>query len=345
MEFWKAISIVINSAQEIDITYKACAPALTQLFLGQSAENIWKEALEKLSSRHLLKTLCDNLMQVNPTPFLKAALQKVNDAGLVGEPGAIVDTIIMLDRTTLSEKLELLGTDSNTVKVLLVRGEPKTGKSYCRHLFEGMAREKNAQPVYMFSPIVVTLKDVLSELLIAVGDTPAILDQIPLSTDPAWYSTICRRLQEFAGKNKKYLWIAMDDLGIGPAPEKAPLLPKEIRLFFDQFVLHMANPIFSKYFRLMLIHYPDEKLPTKWKRETWNEERINEFDVNKTHLEEMIQNWCMKNGRQIQQDALVKKAEKIIADAEAPIPANDNDQPLSRIERIHLAVADLLKTL
>ena len=113
--------------------------------------------------------------------------------------------------------------------MLLVRGDPKTGKTHSRHLFLAGAADEGAEAVYLYAPMVVKLDHVVQELFGALGAG----GEVPArdTTDPAWYSTVCRNLGSVASKMNKRLWVAVDDLGAASEPDGAPLLDPEIAKF------------------------------------------------------------------------------------------------------------------
>jgi hypothetical protein len=226
--------------------------------------------------------------------------------------------------------------DTTLLKVLLVRGSTQSGKSHGRHLLHGAALDRGAVFVYIASGTVATVKHVIERLFSALGA----LKEIPptYTTDMAGYITVCFKLQDVALQEKKPLWIAVDDLG--PGPDGAPLLSTEIREFFDQFALFMMDPSFSTWFRLMLIHYPDGKLPTKWKRDVLTEERTSETDVQQADVAEVLRTWLTTHGRNMVEVELLELAADVIANAEAPL--KPGEEASSRLQRIN---DELSKTL
>ena len=189
-----------------------------------------------------------------------------------------------LDRTDLREYLDLLANKASPVKVILVRGEPKSGKSYARYLFDYVASKHDAQPIYLFDGIISTVDEVVLQLFSAFGAS----DEIPNNntTSNAWYKLVCIKLMEIAERKQQALWIAIDDLGLDS--DDIPLFDVEIKKFCDQFALHMINPLFRKWFRVMLINYPEGEVPTNWKRNMWKEDKTSVGDIQEDHIKAFL---------------------------------------------------------
>ncbi|SRR6266545_960196 len=336
----KALTQAIQNNARIDLLYKQSANNLLPLALGQAPDVIWKEVLENLArAPGGLQKLCDAILGDNTlTSYHNAARDVINALPAV-EMRIISDNILILDRVTLREKIALLEPDAAQVKALLVRGSPRSGKSYSRYLFEGTARDMGAVPVYLCDGIVATVDEVIRELFSALGASKKIPPR--LTTEDAWYSAVCSKLQEIALDKKQRLWIAVDDLG--PAQDGAPLLDTEIRKFFDQFALKLLNPAFGQWFRLMLIHYPDGPVPTKWKREIWAEDRTSDADVVQEHIAEVLRSWSVAHDRKLIENELTGLAGDVVAKADDPLA--QGQEPAPRLQRIHDALAETLRDL
>ena len=314
----------------IDVIYKQCGDNLPDLHLQEVSIVVWKEALANLTSRGFLRNLLNKIqLQFGGNATMQKAIRDIINAQSGKDINIISDDVLVLDRTTLRDKLEEVASETNPVKVLIVRGLAKSGKTHGRYIFEQYAIDKGSQPVYLYPEIVPTVKDLIDQLFSALGA----MDQIPpaFTTDEAWYRTACTKLMDVCTKQDKRLWIAVDDLG--PDAQGVPLVDAEVKNFCDVFALNMLNPPFRKNFRLMLIHYPEGTTPTKWKREFWTEERTSEADVKQEHVQELLKRWAITKDKTIVEDQLKTLAGEVIANAEAPLPANETPQP--RLQRIH----------
>jgi hypothetical protein len=260
---------------------------------------------------------------------------KVTNADARVESGGV----IVLDRVGLDGLIEQVAPDQTPMKVLLVRGTPRSGKSWSRHRFERAATAWGAKSVYICDGMVGSVQDMVYLLFSEVGAS----DRIPpMDTSPtAWYRTVCYRLREEASRLNRPLWIAVDDLGV--AGDGTPLLDPEIRRFFDQLALLLLNPSFREMFRLMLIHYPDGAVPTKWPTDLWCEDRTCDTDIDKAHVAVMIRSWSDARGRTVLDDEVAELADGVITTAEADL--EPGTPPTPRLRRIYDALTSLLRQL
>lgn len=332
------VEVVQNPAQ-IDLFYKKCADRLPPLALGAPLL-MWKEALENLATHGALRKLCDlAIAQYKQNDRVQNVIRAVVDAKPAIDVTIISHDVLVLDRVNLREQLALLEPDATPLKVLLVRGEPGSGKSHGRYLFERAALDRDAQAIYVNQDIVVTVDDVVRQLFSALEAS----EKIPPrdTSEDAWYRLVCFKLQELASIKHRSLWIAVDDLG--PAQDGAPLLDSNIRKFFEQFALNMVNSAFRKWFRLMLIHYPDGPVPTRWKREFWSEDRTTDADVQHQHVAELLRSWSVAHDLRIVEQELTDIAGEVFAKAAAPALALGNEAP--RLRRVHDALIETLRNL
>lgn len=326
----------------IDLIYQQCGDNLPALFLGQAHPLIWKEALQNLSSRGFLRKLLDLVQpQFGNSVQMQKVIRDVINAESAEEVTFISQEMLILDRVELRNRLKELAADTNPVKVLLVRGSAKTGKTWGRHIFERFATDQAAPSVYIYPEIAVTVSDLIDQLFAALGA----MEEIPpaFTTDEAWYRKVCAKLADVATKKNKRLWIAVDDLG--PDPDGVPLMDAEVKKFCDVFALNMLNQTFRNNFRLMLIHYPEGSPPTKWKREFWTEDRTSDADVQPKHIVEVLKKWATSRDQTMVEDQLTIMANEVIAAAEAPIPATNNNEAPPRLQRIHDELKNKLASL
>lgn len=335
--FYDLLYVSIPDPDDIDLRYRT-AGGTSPLQKHQTPDKIWKEALDKLATNKLLQRFCDNLKLEGKFPPLQERLQKVYQAESAVEIEVISEKILILDRVMLRELLGRLADDDDLLKAVIIRGEPDSGKSHCRHLFEKIAKQKQHISIYFGTGIVVELDDAITWLFDQV--MPGGSDKIPPkdTSEDAWFRKVCSRLAGLAAQNNKVLWIAMDDLG---PDEKGPRLDDAFKRFFDQCITLMPNESFRKYFRLMLIHYPDGVMPTKWASLHFEEEVMSQNDIEQKHVEKFLENWYAKHEKNKIKDDIISDAKKIITDAEAPATTQP---PLSRLERIHAGVSQYIKT-
>jgi len=340
VELHEALSDLIRNPQAIQTIYDECAANLPALTLGQAHPLIWTEALQNLTAAGALRAL---LERVKPRARAGARIQKIIQAIVDAQTGKekkiFSDNLLVLDRDDLRIRLDELSPDESPIKVLLVRGGPKTGKSHGRYLFEQFAMDQGSPSVYLYPEILVTVEDLIQQLFSALEAS----DEVPaaFTTDDAYYQKACVKLMEVAGKKKQRLWIAVDDLG--PGEDGAPLMDAEIKRFCERFALNMLNPMFRNRFRLMLIHYPEGEVPSKWKNDFWTEDRTSDADLQQTHVADLLKAWSIAKDRKIVDEELNKLAVEVVEKAEVPAPAGQPQKP--RLQRIHEELKATLRRL
>jgi hypothetical protein len=288
-----------------------------------------------------LKALLEKLAadQTLQSQEFQEAVRDVINAEPYTSQQILSESVLVLDRIALRSKLEKLESDTELVKVILVRGEPGSGKSHGRHLFLHVARKRGALTVYLSNGMVTKVNEVVTRLF----STLEASDKIPKldSTPDAWYEAVCSALLEATKRKQRPLWIAVDGFA-GGATGKPPF-DTPVRDFFDHFALNLMDPAFGEWFRLMLIHYPDGPEPAKWESDFWTVDRTSVADIQQEHVVALIQNWLRAHDRKMLDDEVVELAKSVIAKADAPPPPGVTSPPRLRI--IHNVVTELITNL
>jgi hypothetical protein len=328
----------VTQAPRIDMLYRSAADGLPALNTGQAPALLWAEALDYLALADALLAFCDVLIRQVDLPAVAAAAQAMLDAKPSFQRRIDASGRLVADRVTLREELGELARSHGPVKVVLIRGGEKSGKSWSRHLFEAAAQDRGAVMTYLYSGNVSTVEEVVDKLF---GLLNAI-DLIPpqFATDAAWYSQACNRLSAAAGRCGRHLWIAADDLS--PGPDGVQLDP-EICKFFNQFVLNLLDPAMSRWFRLLLIHYPDIPEPSRWEEELWQEDRVDAGDVSADDVAEVVREWAAEHDRNLPDDHVLSIATQVITAADEALLGGPG--PAGRLRLIQAGMAAKLREL
>lgn len=339
--FRRLLIKAITRPADIEDVYQRCSGELDPLNLGQPPRLIWRDALDNLSLAGLLEKLCKIIEVGAYNPQLKNAVKAIRQVESASEARIISDDVVVLDRIGLREQLEQIENEMSPLKVVIVRGDPKSGKSHGRYLFEKLAYENDAKPVYIYDGLVVSVDELITYLFSEIKLNGE--QEIPPkdSTSEAWYRSVCIKLAQITADKGKAMWIAVDDLGNDA--DGAPLLDSEIRKFFDQFALNMLNPSFRKWFRLMLINYPDGPVPTKWKNEFWKENRTSSSDVKLEDISDLLKRWSSGRNHNILAADLLSLAEKVLHKGEADAATPNANKP--RLQCINEALMDAVNEL
>ena len=329
----------VTDFARIDVLVKRAAPGLAPLNRAEAPAVVWKNALEQIAAAGTLHALCQILHDEPEIPGVSQAAKAVLDMRPAVAKRISHDGRITADRVRLRLLIELLSQEDGSVKVLVVRGGPKTGKTWSRHLFEQAARENGADVTYIFDGTAGSVRWVIDKLFSALQAS----DRIPPEdTSPhAWYRSVFNRLMEAAARRGRPLWVAVDDLG--PGPDGVPRLDTEIRAFFDQLALHLLDPAMHRWFRLLLIHYPEGPLPTKWERELWEEDRTDAGDVQADDIISVLHEWASDHHKQLLETEATRLAGEVIAVADSPRDTARAGTP--RLRRIQDELTAVLRNL
>jgi hypothetical protein len=335
--------VLVNSVPlvaEIAQLYAQAGGDQANLNTNQTPQLVWTEALNRLAEQEKLRTFCEvvlpGIQRFQSSPRFQAALKAVADAVPVVER-KIIAGVPVVDRVPLRNLVDRLKSDA--LRVLLVRGGPKTGKTHGRHVFLAGAKDAGAKALYLPAAVIATVDDLVLELFGALDA----FDEVPPrdTTDAAWYRTVCLRLGNVAGQRRVRLWVAIDDLGASSEDDGAPLIDQEVARFCGQFVMHMANPAFGDWFRLMLIHYPDGPVPTRWLQDVWREDRPTGTEGDQQDIVDYLRDWAAhQGGRAFPQGEAEALAADMIARVDSPPPEQAG---LPRLQRLHDELAAILE--
>lgn len=324
----RALYLGIRDPKVVDTIHHGCGSELLPLNLSQGPGVLWKDVLESVTVARKLPVLFELLRPRSPEiaaciAAAEAAENPVDEPVLPGD-------VLFFDRKDLRRTLETLPTTKGGV--LLVRGERGAGNTWTEQLVQCTAAALGHECIWIFRDQVATLEEALEVLFTNLGGS---ISDVPqrMESGEAWFRRICSKLSEVAvrpprGSNLT-TWIVVDDLG---EYENGPRLDRQIRAFFEQFVVAMANPAVGRLFRLVLIDYPGGKLPTRWKVKPF-EDRPRMADVRADAIEDFYARWARSHRRQMDAAAVKQLASEIIAAADAN---KGDDTP--RLRKIHDAL-------
>ncbi|HEX2834185.1 MAG TPA: hypothetical protein VHW00_14340 [Thermoanaerobaculia bacterium] len=330
-----------TTAQDLDLLYKASAADLPPL-LNDTIDRMWKSALENLTGTGGLRSFCRIVCEAKPArPKVVDAIKVIEQAEDPIRPTLLTGDRVFLDREELRDKLQRLTSDTS-LRVLLIRGDADTGKTWTKHLVEEIAKASGEPCFYLFDGNAGTTHEVLELIFGGLGALQRIPE--PMGTEDAWFRKICNHLLAIAKESGKKTWVVMDDLG---EYETGLRVDGQIRKFFDQFALSMENPEFARWFRLVLIDYPELKeggeggVPSKW-TDFWEEDRPDVNEVKAPIISKFVLQWAIRKNKQLAPADADKFAADVIAAADAE-RTKPNPPPL--MEAIHKALRQGLRNL
>jgi hypothetical protein len=324
---FKLLTAIFTKPGDITLMVQTAGGDPADLSQGLTPRQLWGEALNLLAAARVLDAFCDQLKQnprVKTNPEVQAAVEAVVNAKPLVDRQIVSDKRLVLDRAALRTKLRALGADDSPLRVVLVRGGDDSGKSWGRHVFLNAAEDSGAVGVYLSANQIVNIDSLTSKLFAAFEAT----DVPPrgLTTGVAWYDAVCSKLSVLAASRNQHLWAAIDDIA---------LIDPEICEFCDQFVAMMENPAFSRWFRLMLIHYPDDRSPTRWQEEVWDEDITSEADLTYDEVVSFFKTWADDCGYKILDSQIDELAHAAINTADTVPTPQQGKPPPPRLKRLH----------
>src|SRR5688572_24114681 len=170
-ELLRQLKGVFKQSGEIRLLFEQADGDVTLLEDGLAPALLWPRVLNELARARGLELFCAQLKEnsrVKNNHELVAAVEAVINAKQLLERQVISDRALVLDRVELRAKMRALADNESQLRVVLVRGDEKSGKSWGRYVFESAAKDRDAKVVYMSSNSAPTLDSVIALLFAAV---------------------------------------------------------------------------------------------------------------------------------------------------------------------------------
>jgi len=323
--FYRMLYQTVRRPEDIELLYQQCGGRLNPLE-RQQPSLMWKAALEALAGARLLRVLGERLLERQELASVCTAFQAAADLPDTIQLPTMMGNRIFFDREVLREKIRQMETASG-ISVLLVRGEAKSGKTWTKYLIEEVARAWGDESLYLADGLIASVEEAVERIFSVLdGEVPPIL-----TTDDAWFRTVCTQMAKLAKRNNRRYWIIADHLHI---------LDEPVCRFFNQMGLEMQSPHFSRWFRLVLIDYPGEKVPTRWKG-IWSEDAPSSSDVDVRAVSGYLLQWAAHNKKRGLESKAEQLASLLIARVKKPVAGDERP----KLERIHDELIVLLPTL
>jgi hypothetical protein len=291
LHLYEQLCLHYPSAQDIRIVYARCSSNLPPL-RDDSPHRMWAEALSNIARELRLRRLCEYLLTRTMPKLVEAVHRILGMRDFVERTVLGADDLPFLDRKELRGYLEAVARESSPLKVIVVRGERFSGRTWTRHLVESVAEARKELVAYYGRGNLFDLDTLVSDLFATFK-----VDRPPqFTTSAAGYNNLCTKLAAAARDSNARCWLIVDDLDADQ--NRNSHIDSAILAFFDQFVAAMANPMVRSWFRLVLIAYPAEQpTPTRWEAEHF---RIDEPSIDtpdRNHVLEHLEAWAASRGR------------------------------------------------
>lgn len=336
-EFYRLLCIAIPKRAEAEALFQAVWGHLAR-FPGDSfvSEKAWKNILNLAARERLLSKLCDEILKDEELKSLHASVRAIQSAAHPVQSSHLGSGRLFLDRTRLRSTLENM---SNDRPVLVIRGQPGSGKSFTRELIKS-----SFDPPDLFVEVDVrvnyTFEDFISRLLMKIE--PKERPAKAMTSASARHRDICFEMLRLAEGNARFqnrkLWVIVDDINDARRAPGGKRLSHcgPILSFMETFVVEMTDSHgFGKYFRLVLVDYPEKDL--KWP-DVWNEDRPDPDQIDAKLIGTFLVEHLGSMGKFVDPVVASKRADEIMSRA-APAA------PHSRLRTIMDEVTSQLKML
>lgn len=218
---------------------------------------VWNFILDNAVKEKRLEALLNLVLADNTLSSIHELVQRVKGSGQAPVSDVCTQLLLpgdvpFLNREKLRSALRRMREDTPR-SILLVRGQPRSGKTMTLELVSAVAKERGDKVIYLYEENANRIDQVVSYLLprLGTGQAPAPPQD---TTDHAWYRQVGLDALERATRSNQRCWIVVDNLS--PDPQGQPRMDREVLALFHQFALLMADPEFSRYFRLVFLDYP-----------------------------------------------------------------------------------------
>lgn len=238
------------------------------------------------------------------------------------------------DRSELRSKLQtMLGREQTTRPILIVRGAPSSGKSFTRHLIAHVAEGGKDGYTYLYEGNATTVDEAVKHVFDAVALQPP----PRATTADAWYGDVWDHVRGHLRANDTRWWIVVDDLA--PDANGQPRMDREVLELFHKLALKLMSADFAKYFRLVLLDYPEgpNHPPSKLKRDVIVPDRTGA--VSDADLAALVETHWGRRGRQSLPNESLKQALEFRAKLAQRLGASNAS---SEVQTLHDVVFDWL---
>jgi hypothetical protein len=328
--------------QRFDVKEAGEIAGAAQLDVGRFNPNwppttYWAEVFERAaktgSLEQLVKSIEQALEQEPKDRTLRNAIKRVREVDKIG--GSLFPMRMLLagerpflGRTKLRGMLPELQNWDSAASILVVRGEPDSGRTETQFLIS----DNNAD-VIAYVPEDLPLASALRHIWKvagASGEAPKPGSE-PLTTESAMFIDFWTDVKVALDTNGKRLWMLFDDLDKGAGRV-------DVRALAEVLAIRLKDVTFQRRIRLVLLGYPAPQLPAKVTGAFVRNDTTETLD--ETHVRAFL-DFCMKAaGKNFDEAWLSSKATDICTVAQAN---TSNETPY--LEALHAQLKQWYKSL
>jgi hypothetical protein len=237
----------------------------TQVDMTGAPSTFWAAILDfaarLLELENLLNSVERNLRPVPKDADMRTAIDRVRQVALAGGSLSPMRLLLsgdrpFLGRTTLRGFISELRNWDSPASILVVRGEPDSGRTETQILLdEGRDRTREKFVLlHELLPLNSALRVIWREAGVP-GPEPS-AGQEPLTTESATLFDFWTDVKIALETNDRFLWVLVDDLDKGPG--RIP-----VRALAEVLAIRFKDVSFQRRIRLVLLGYPEPQLPPK----------------------------------------------------------------------------------
>ena len=295
-ELQRVLAMQFFDDQDIRTVLTTATISHADVTLTGPSSTIWAGILDFAAKEGKLADLLMGVEKnLNPRPRNQSVWDAIDGVRQVTEAtGSLAPMRLLLKgdrpflgRTTLRGMLTALRDWDSAASILVVRGEPDSGRTETQLLInEGRddAREKLVlldQNINFESGLRAIWKKAGAD-----GEPPA-LAQETLTTESAKLMDFWIDVNSALEDKNRRLWVLFDDLDKGPGRVAA-------RVLAEVLAIRLADVSFQQRIRLVLLGYPDDQLPSKVTAGlVRNDETDKVATIDATHVRDFI-DFCTK---------------------------------------------------
>lgn len=237
----------------------------TQIDMTGAPSTFWAAILDFAAKQrelgNLLNSVESNLRLAPKDAEMRTTIERVRQVALAGGSLSPMRLLLsgdrpFLGRTTLRGFVSELRNWDSAASILVVRGEPDSGRTETQILLhEGRDRTREKFVLlHEMIPLNSTLRVIWKEA--GVPGTAPSAGQEPLTTESAMLLDFWTDVKDALETNDRFLWVLVDDLDKGPGRIA-------VRALAEVLAIRFKDVSFQRRIRLVLLGYPEPQLPAK----------------------------------------------------------------------------------
>jgi hypothetical protein len=254
-----------SDAQEAGVIVGGAGLDVTQINLTGAPSTFWAAILDFTAQRRELQNLLDSVERnLRPAPKdgeIRTAIERVRTVAEASGSLSPMRLLLsgdrpFLGRPTLRGLVSDLRNWNSSASILVVRGEPDSGRTETQLLLDegrDVAREKFVLLHEQMS-FESTLRAIWRSAGVA-GNAPSV-GQEPLTTESAELMDFWTDVKEALETNDRWLWVLFDDLDKGAGRIA-------VRTLAEVLAIRLRDVSFQRRIRLVMLGYPEPQLPAK----------------------------------------------------------------------------------